>query len=212
MAPLKPLATAADLRRASEDLARRDGVIAGLVDRHGHCRLRPVERSRFEALARAIAYQQLAGRAAASIWGRVRALVDGPFTPEAVLALGEDALRGAGLSNAKMRSLLDLASKVAAGDVRLDRIGRLDDGDVVDHLVQVRGIGPWTAQMFLMFTLRRPDVWPTGDLGVRAGYAKAYGLPELPSPLDLDAFGERYRPYRSVAAWYCWRACETVTP
>lgn len=190
--------------------AALDPVMAALVERHGPPRLggRRTGRTRFEQLAEAIAYQQLAGKAAASIWARVRGLVDGPFAPEAVLALGPESLRGAGLSGAKTASLLDLAAKAADGTVRLERIGRLDDEAVVEQLVVVRGIGRWTAEMFLIFTLQRLDVWPVGDYGVRAGWAKAYGLAELPAPKALMAEGERFRPWRTLAAWYCWRATE----
>jgi DNA-3-methyladenine glycosylase II len=163
---------------------------------------------RFEQLAQAIAYQQLAGAAAGAIWNRVVAAVGRPFTPEAVLVAGPDALRAAGFSGAKTASLLDLADKVATGEVRLTRIGRLPDDEVVAELVQVRGIGRWTAEMFLIFTLGRIDVWPTTDLGVRAGYARAYGLDTLPAPKELDVLGERFRPWRSLAAWYCWRVVE----
>ena len=190
--------------------AALDPVMAGLAERHGPPRLgaRRTGVTRFEQLAEAICYQQLAGKAAAAIWARVRALADGAFTPEAVLALGPDALRSAGLSGAKAASLLDLAAKAADGTVRLDRIGRLPDDEVVAHLTVVRGIGRWTAEMFCVFTLARLDVWPVGDYGVRAGWARAYGLPELPSPKALEAEGERFRPYRTLAAWYCWRALE----
>jgi 3-methyladenine DNA glycosylase/8-oxoguanine DNA glycosylase len=188
--------------------AKLDPVMAELVERHGPPRLgtRRSGQSRFEQLAEAIAYQQLAGKAAESIWRRVRGLVDGPFTAEAVLALGNDPLRAAGLSGAKAASLLDLAAKVADGTVRLDRIGRLADDAIVEHLTVVRGIGRWTAEMFCIFTLHRLDVWPTGDYGVRAGWARAYGLAGLPTPKELEAEGERFRPYRTYAAWYCWRA------
>lgn len=194
--------------------AAMDPVMARLVEQHGppHFGGRRSGQSRFEQLAEAICYQQLAGKAAESIWRRVRGLVDGPFTAEAVAALGLDRLRSAGLSNAKAMSVLDLAVKVVDGTVRLDRIGRLDDDAVVEHLTVVRGIGPWTAHMFCIFTLRRLDVWPVGDYGVRAGWAKAYGLPDLPSPKDLAAEGERFRPYRTLAAWYCWRAVSTIVP
>jgi len=196
-------------------LAALDPVMDALIAEHGVARLRPTRRprakSRFEELAESICYQQLAGKAAATIWGRVVALIDGPFVPEAVLALDPVALRGAGLSNAKMLSILDLAAKVVDGSVRLERMGRLADEAVIEQLVVVRGIGRWTAEMFLMFTLARLDVWPVGDLGVRAGYAKAYGLASMPSPKELDRLGERFRPYRSLAAWYCWRAAETKT-
>jgi 3-methyladenine DNA glycosylase/8-oxoguanine DNA glycosylase len=142
----------------------------------------------------------------------VRGLVEGPFTPEAVLALGPEPLRGAGFSGAKTASLLDLAAKVDDGTVRLDRIGRLSDDDVVRELVAVRGIGPWTAEMFLIFTLHRLDVWPIGDYGVRVGYAKAFGLPEVPTARELAPLGDRFRPYRTYATWYCWRVAGTEQP
>ena len=168
--------------------------------------------SRFEQLAEAICYQQLAGKAAEAIWSRTRAVVDGPFTPEAVLAAGYDALRAAGSSGSKAVSTLDLAEKVASGQVRLERIGRLSDEQVVDELVQVKGIGPWTAEMFLIFTLRRLDVWPIGDYGVRVGYARAYGMPATPSANELMPLGDRFRPYRTIATWYCWRVAGTKPP
>lgn len=193
------------------ELARRDPVMARLVERHGPMRIgaRPPVRDRFERLARAIAYQQLAGAAAAAIWGRVLALTgDAPFAPAAILALDDAELRGAGLSGAKVAALRDLARQVDTGAVRLDRLGRLDDEQVVAELTQVRGIGPWSAHMVLLFDLHRPDVWPTGDLGVRSGYGLAYGLAEPPTPAELAELGEAFRPYRSVAAWYCWRAAD----
>lgn len=203
-----------ELREATAALADQCPVMGGLIDLHGLPRLGRPERAgaRFEALANSIVYQQLAGSAARAIWGRVRALIDGPFTAKAVLALPDEALRGAGLSGAKAASLRDLAGHVASGDVRLDRIGRIDDDAVIEHLTVVRGIGPWTAQMFLIFNLRRLDVWPTGDLGVRAGFARAYGLDATPTPKELGALGQHLAPYRSLAAWYCWRAVETITP
>ena len=204
--------TRADVAAAETELARRDPVLADLIARTGPCTLRSTRRpgraGHFEDLARAIVYQQLAGRAAAAIWARVRALVPGEFAPEAVLALDEATLRGAGLSGAKARSVRDLAERVASGDVRLARIARLGDAAIVAELSRVRGIGRWTAEMFLMFQLGRLDVWPTGDLGVRKGYALAWGRVELPTPEELEQLGEPFRPYRSVAAWYCWRATE----
>jgi 3-methyladenine DNA glycosylase/8-oxoguanine DNA glycosylase len=195
---------------AEAELAGHDPVLARLIAEHGPCPIGSDRRRRphFEDLARSIAYQQLAGRAAAAIWGRVRALVPGPFTAPAVLAVGEEALRGAGLSGAKAAAVLDLAARVAGGDLKLASIARRPDDVVVAELSQVRGIGRWTAEMFLLFQLGRLDVWPTTDLGVRAGYAAAWGLPALPSPAELAAAGERFRPFRSVVAWYCWRAVE----
>ena len=170
-------------------------------------------REHFAELARAILYQQLAGRAASAIHGRFAALFDGEApTPEAVLALPVDQLRGAGLSGAKTASIRDLAEKVVDGSVELDRVTRLPDDEIVRELTLVRGIGPWTAEMFLIFQLGRLDVWPVGDFGIRKGYALLYGLSEPPSPKELEPLGDRFRPYRSVAAWYCWRAAATVTP
>ena len=201
-------------RDASLELARRSPVLAALVDEHGPMRIpaRTPVAGRFESIARAITFQQLAGRAAETIWGRVRALTPDGFTPAAVLALDPASLRGAGLSGAKTAAVLDLALHVDTGQVPLERLGRLPDDEVVATLTQVRGIGPWTAQMFLIFDLHRPDVWPTGDLGVRAGYQRAFGLDALPSPRELDVLGDPFTPHRSVLAWYCWRVLETTTP
>jgi 3-methyladenine DNA glycosylase/8-oxoguanine DNA glycosylase len=196
-----------------DELAALDPVMEALIAEHGPPRQlfsRRRGRSRFELLAESICYQQLAGKAAEAIWGRVRGLVDGPFTPEAVLALGAGPVRAAGFSNAKVASVLDLSAKVASGAVRLDRIGRLDDEAVIEQLITVRGIGRWTAEMFLMFTLHRLDVWPVGDLGVRAGYGRAYGLATMPTAKELLPLGDRFRPWRSLAAWYCWRVVQPV--
>ncbi len=196
--------------RAAAALAGSDEVLAGLVDRYGPPRLggrRPAAH-RFAVLARAICYQQLAGKAAASIHGRFVTAVGGEVTPASVLATPPDDLRGAGLSAAKAAAVRDLAQKVADGQVALERIGRLDDEGVVEHLIQVRGIGRWTAEMFLLGTLGRLDVWPVGDYGVRAGFASAWGLPEIPTPADLLDRGEAFRPYRSVVAWYCWQVVD----
>ena len=207
-------AAARSHRAASVELARLDPVMADLVAQHGPCRIAPKPRvdDRYMDLASSIVYQQLAGKAAATIWGRVRALTPDGFTPEAVLALSDEELRGAGLSGNKMASVRDLSDRVLRGEVELGRMGRLPDDVVVEQLVKVRGIGPWTAHMFLIFALHRMDVWPIGDYGVRAGYAKAFGHAELPTPVELDALGDAFRPYRSVAAWYCWRAADTKTP
>jgi 3-methyladenine DNA glycosylase/8-oxoguanine DNA glycosylase len=195
-------------------LAARDDVMAHLHERHGPPTFRRgvPTRERFAVLARAIAYQQLAGRAAATIWGRVTAVVGDPVTPSAVLARPPEELRAAGLSGAKTAALIDLATKCSDGTVRLDRLGRASDREVIDHLTVVRGIGPWTAQMFLLSDLNRLDVWPTGDYGVRAGYARAFGLPEHPTEREMEALGEPYAPYRSVLAWWCWRETDTVLP
>ena len=191
-------------------LAAADPAMAAFVSVAGPCRLvrRRHPGGAFAALARSILYQQLATGAAAAIHGRFVALYGGRPSAEAVAATADADLRSVGLSGAKVASVKDLAARVLDGSVRLDGIARLDDDQVVARLCTVRGIGPWTAQMFLIFQLNRPDVWPVGDLGVRAGYARIHGLAPPPSPVELLAAGERYRPWRTIAAWYCWRAVE----
>lgn len=194
---------------AARRLAERDPVIARLHAEIGPPRLRPPLETHFAALVRSVLYQQLAGAAAAAIHGRLVDALGGTVTPERLLACPPDQLRAVGLSANKAASLADLAGKVVAGDVVLDDEGLAaeSDDEVVARLSAVRGIGPWTAQMFLLFQLRRLDVWPTGDLGVRRGYGLAFGVP-MPTPKQLGPLGDRFAPYRSVAAWYCWRACE----
>jgi DNA-3-methyladenine glycosylase II len=195
---------------ASEELASRDSKLAAIIATVGPCDIRASspKRTHFAELVRAICYQQLAGAAASTIHGRVEALFDGPPTPDALLALPSESLRGAGLSGNKTASVRDLAERVLAGDVELDRVSRLPDDEVVRELTLVRGIGRWTAEMFLMFQLGRLDVWPVDDFGVRKGYGRIYSLPEAPKPRALEELGDAFRPYRSVAAWYCWRAAE----
>jgi DNA-3-methyladenine glycosylase II len=189
-------------------LAERDPVIAALVERAGPMKLRKPLDTHFAALVRSITYQQLAGPAAAAIHGRLVAALDGDVQPEPLLALTDQQMRAAGLSGNKTASLRDLAAKVLSGDVILDRrLARESDEEIVRRLSSVRGIGEWTAHMFLMFQLGRIDIWPTGDLGVRKGYSLAWGIP-MPTPRQLESLGEPFRPYRSVAAWYCWRAVE----
>lgn len=209
--PIKPHLTPADWGAAATELAERHDVCRALLERHGAPRLRPqsAPTERFEALASAIAYQQLAGAAAAAIWSRVVAAVGRPFTPAGVLDAGYGSLRSAGFSDAKARSVLDLAARVQSGEVRLERIGRLGNREVTEHLTVVRGIGPWTAQMFLLFELRRLDVWPTGDFGVRAGLARAFELEAPPTEREMVPLGDPFQPYRSVLAWWCWREVDT---
>lgn len=198
---------------AAAEVARRDPIMADLISRVGPFQLRPPLDDHFAALARSIVYQQLAGKAATAIHGRFAALFEtGRPTPDGVLALPTEALRGAGLSGAKAASIRDLAAKVSSGEVPLEDVDNLADAELIIRLSTVRGIGPWTAEMFAIFQLRRLDVWPVDDYGVRKGYALAYRLPELPKPKELVGLGERFRPYRTVVAWYCWRAVDTVLP
>ncbi len=202
------------LADAAAELARRDPRMAVTVGEAGPPTLgwgRP-RVTHFEALARSILFQQLAGRAAAAIHTRFLDLFDGPPTPEAVLGLPDGRLRSAGLSAAKAAAVRDLAARFSDGTVPAGRLHLMGDEDVIRELVRVRGVGRWTAEMFLMFQLGRLDVWPVDDLGVRKGYARLRALDAVPTPRELAPLGDRYRPYRSVAAWYCWRAAETIVP
>ncbi len=201
-----------DRAEAEAHLRRVDRRLARVMDRAGACGLvLPPTPSLFEALARSITYQQLSGLAAGTIWRRVRALFapDRHPTPEKLLALPEAALRGAGLSRAKLAAVQDLARHALAGTVPTIREARrLPDAELVERLTVVRGIGEWTVQMLLIFRLGRPDVLPVADLGVRKGFQKVYRLDELPDAAAMAAHAERWRPYRSVGTWYMWRSLE----
>ena len=167
----------------------------------------------FDALAESIAYQQLSGKAAATIFGRVRALYPKRkwLDPEQLLATPDETLRAAGLSRAKTAALKDLAAKTIDGTVPSSRaLIRMTDDEIITRLTAVRGIGRWTVEMLLLFDLGRPDVWPVDDYGVRKGFAKTFGRRKLPTPKQLMKFGEKWRPYRSMAAWYFWRALDTA--
>jgi len=190
-------------------LAALDPVIARLVAETGPVEFTVQPESNFAALVRAITYQQLAGAAARSIYGHLLDLLGHDVSPDAIVRFSPEALRSAGLSNAKAASVLDLAAKALDGSVVLDddALARLSDDEIIANLVTVRGIGPWTAQIFVMLHLGRLDVFPVGDLGIRKGYALAWGV-SVPTAKELEVIGERYRPYRSVLSWYCWRAAE----
>jgi len=174
--------------------------------------LRPPIDDNFAELVRSVMYQQLAGAAASTIHGRFLKLFENGLSPAAVLALPEGIMRTAGVSGAKAAAITDLARKVGDGTVPLDDVESFSDDELVAHLVQVRGIGRWTAEMFLIFQLRRLDVWPVDDYGVRKGWALAHKLKDLPAPRALEAEGDLFRPFRTIAAWYCWRAVDTVLP
>lgn len=196
---------------ARRALAKADPVLGRHMQKLGSYRLQvDGVSSLYEALAEAIVYQQLTGKAAATIFSRVKALGGGALPPPAALvALPEDALRGAGLSRAKAAALRDLAAH--AGDGRLpdvDEARVLDDGALVERLVSVRGIGPWTVEMLLIFRLGRTDVLPATDYGVRKGFQKVFRTRELPTPKQVLARGERWRPHRTMASWYLWRALD----
>jgi DNA-3-methyladenine glycosylase II len=200
-----------DPDEAVRRLRSADPVLAKLMERAGPFALKIRKlHDPFEALARNIVFQQLHGKAAEAIHARVLALFGGAkLRPEDVLAAPDEEMRGAGLSAAKLAALRDLASKTLDGTVpTLARMRRMTDDEIVERLTQVRGIGRWTVEMLLMFRLGRPDVLPVGDFAVRKGFALAYGLAESPKPKELTEYGERWRPYRSVASWYMWRAVE----
>ena len=194
------------LTAATAEAARRDPVLAHLVGLVGPIGYRPGDPDgHFGALVRSITFQQLAGSAARAIHARVRATVPGNFTPAALLAVPDETLRAAGLSGKKLLALRDLSAKVIDGTVDLDKSARPDD-EIIASLVTVRGIGRWTAEMYLMFELRRLDVWPVDDLGVRQGYGLAWNLDPPPSAKELGPLGDRFRPYRSIVARFCWEA------
>jgi len=180
--------------------------MAAHIARAGTFQPRPGHGDYFKALARSIVFQQLAGKAAAAIHGRFESAVGGDVTAAAVLATPIETLRAAGLSGAKAASLIDLATRVTDGTVPLEGIDALDDEAIISRLSTVRGIGRWTAEMFLLFELGRLDVWPVGDLAVRAGWALIYGLDTPPTQKQLAPLGDIFRPYRTIPAWYCWEA------
>lgn len=198
--------------RVLRRLRASDPVLAELIRRAPRFAIRPDPmQSPYEALFESIVYQQLSGRAAATILGRVKASFGkGPFpSPDAVLAAPDEQLRGAGLSRAKTAAVKDLALKARDGHVPdVDALHGMDDDAIVEHLTAIRGIGRWTVEMMLIFRLGRPDVLPVHDYGVRNGFRLAYRKRALPTPTQLAKFGERWRPYRTVASWYLWRAVE----
>jgi DNA-3-methyladenine glycosylase II len=196
--------------RAQRHLARRDPILKRLIATIGPCTLQ-YEPNRFALLVRAIISQQISGKAAASIRARlVETLGRGGVTPAAILRLSDKKLREAGLSGAKARAIRDLASKVSCGEVCLEDIHERDDEEIVAHLDPVWGIGRWTAEMFLIFSLGRTDVLPVHDLGLRAGVQRSYGLKKMPGAEELVRLAESWQPYRSIATWYIWRSLGAV--
>jgi DNA-3-methyladenine glycosylase II len=197
-----------DADQAIAELTAADPTLGAAIAQLGEFGIEPQPmESPFEALARSIVYQQLSGKAAATILGRVQALFpQGQLKPGLVLDMPPEALRGAGMSRAKVAAFRDLAEKTLDGTVpALEELLAMEDAEIIDHLVQVRGIGPWTVEMLLMFRLGRPDVLPSTDLGIRKGYALVFGLTELPKPSELVERTEHWRPWRTVASWYLWR-------
>lgn len=200
-----------DYAKARRLLARRDPVLRDLMRRYGPCGLAESQHTDpFRALVRAIISQQLSTQAAATIARRFEALFDGTPTPARVNAAPDDQLRGVGLSGQKLRYMRDLCSRIEGGLLPLAALDRMDDEEVITVLTEVKGIGRWTAEMFLMFRLHRPDVLPVDDLGIVKAVQRAYRMRTLPTPKRLTRLGEEWRPYRSVACWYLWRSLENT--
>jgi DNA-3-methyladenine glycosylase II len=203
--------TSLDYARARRALLRRDPVIAALIRRYGDCGLASAQRTDpFHALLHAIIAQQLSTKAARTIEGRFSALFDGEPTPAAVARVSDEQLRSVGLSSQKLKYLRDLCARILDRSLILDTLDAMTDDDVIVALTSVKGIGRWTAEMFLMFRLHRPDVLPVGDLGIVKAVQRAYKLRTLPSPQRLTRIGEIWRPYRSVACWYLWASLEAA--
>jgi DNA-3-methyladenine glycosylase II len=198
------------MRKAVNHLKKSDPVLRAIIERVGPCRME-FGTPEFSSLAEAIVYQQLNGKAAVTIFNRFAALAGEPLTPEGILKLSDAQLRSVGLSKQKSAYLKDLAAKTASGLLDFTRLPDLTDEEVIQHLTQVKGIGVWTAHMFLMFSLRRPDVLPTGDYGVQVAMRKHYKKRKLPKPKDMEKIAKAWAPYRSVACWYMWRSLDIKT-
>lgn len=196
------------MREAVSHLKKACPVMAGIIERIGPPKMDYLEPD-FKTLTRCIVGQQLSGKAARTIFSRFEnACGRAGVTPRSILALGEEKLRPLGLSGQKTAYLLDLAEKTRTRQLRFDRLERMDDGQVIDHLTQVKGVGVWTAQMLLMFALRRQDVFPAGDLGIRNAIQRAWKMEEPPKPAAMEEIAEPWRPYRTLACWYLWRSLE----
>lgn len=197
-------------RKAINHLKRVDPVMADVMTRVGRCTLSPrTEWTHFDALVRSIVYQQLSGKAAATIHGRVLDLIgDGAEAPSRIVNTTHEQLRAAGLSNAKARYVRNLAEHVLDGSLPVESLHELTDDEIIEALVEVKGIGRWSAQMFLMFRLGRPDVLPELDLGIQKGIQKAYRMRKLPTPKQVASRGTKWAPYRTIGSWYMWRILE----
>ena len=201
-----------DLDLAICQIKTQDPVLAKLIKKIGpfDLKLEPID-SPFHALAESIVYQQLTGKAAGTIFSRVCALFDSPqfLCPHQILVLPEDILKSAGLSRSKLASIKDLAEKAVNGFVpEAEKLQQMSDEEIIDCLTTIRGIGRWTVEMMLIFRLGRLDVWPVHDYGIRKGFSKVFGCKELPKPKELEAYGERWRPYRTIVSWYLWRSLD----
>jgi len=196
------------MRKAIRHLKQADPVLGSIIERVGAYRIQYREPI-FQTLVRSIVYQQLHGKAAAAIFARLQAGAKAdPLTPESILRLRPARMRALGLSPQKLSYIRDLARLTRDGEIDFERFRELEDAAVIEHLTRVKGIGVWTVHMFLIFALRRPDVLPTGDFGIRSAMKKAYGLDDLPKPAEMARIAEAWRPYCSVASWYLWRSLD----
>jgi len=195
------------MKKAIDHLKRSDAVLAGIIGRVGEYRIE-FRAPEFDTLVKSITYQQLSGKVASVIYGRLEAAVGGKITPASILKLRPARMRSLGLSGQKTAYIRDLARHARDGNVAFEELPALGDREVMERLTQVKGIGPWTVHMFLIFALQRQDVLPVGDLGIRAAIRKAYNLPELPTPAEVEAMAEPWKPFRTVASWYLWRSLE----
>lgn len=198
------------MRKAINHLKKSDPVMRAIIERVGPCRMEFGEPT-FHSLAEAIIYQQLNGKAAVTIFKRFTDVAGTPVTPEGIIKLSEQQLRAVGLSKQKSSYLRDLAEKTKSGLLNFEKLARMPEAEVIEHLTQVKGVGVWTAHMFLMFTLRRPDVLPTGDYGVQVAIKKYYRKRKLPKPKDMEKIAKAWSPYRSIACWYLWRSLDIKT-
>jgi len=198
------------MRKAVNHLKNSDPILRAIIERVGPCRMEFGE-PEFHSLAEAIVYQQLNGKAAVTIFKRFAALAGEPLTPEGILKLTDEQMRGVGLSKQKSSYLKDMAERAVRGELDFGRLPEMTDDEVIKHLTQVMGVGVWTAHMFLMFTLKRPNVLPTGDLGVQTAIKKHYRKRKLPKPAQMEKIAKPWEPYRSVACWYLWRSLDIKT-
>ena len=198
------------MRKALNHLKKSDPVLGSIIERVGPYKIEYREPV-FQTLVRSIVYQQLHGKAALTIFGRLHAAAKAdPLTPESILRLRPARMRSLGLSNQKMTYIRELARLTRSGEIDFERMATLEDAHVIEHLTRCKGVGVWTVHMFLIFALRRPDVLPTGDLGIRAAMKKAYNLAELPKPEEMQQIAASWRPWCSVASWYLWRSLDNV--
>lgn len=198
------------MRKAVDHLRKSDPILREIIESVGPCRMSfgPPE---FHSLAESIVYQQLNGKAAETIFKRFVALAGDPVLPECILKLSDAQLRSVGLSKQKSSYLKDMAQRASRGELDFARLPAMTDDQVIEHLTQVKGVGVWTAHMFLMFTLKRPDVLPTGDYGIRAAMKKHYKKRKMPTPEQMQKIAKTWSPYRSVACWYLWRSLDIKT-